>query len=145
MKSSDEPRSVGAAEFPRVVTALGSLRGWGASCGLSSPRSPRQGQPHGLYRSCRLSPATSCRAAKSSTRGPVSEVAIKTALFGEDRGRRAATIEGLRDWMATQYTDPTARSDPFGSWAASPDFPDAQTYNFAMPKRSPNFELNLDA
>jgi hypothetical protein len=47
--------------------------------------------------------------------------------------------------MATQYTDPTARSDPFGSWAASPDFPDAQTYNFAMPKRSPNFELNLDA
>jgi hypothetical protein len=26
-------------------------------------------------------------------------------MFAEDRGRRASTIEELRDWMGAQYTD----------------------------------------
>ena len=26
-------------------------------------------------------------------------------MFEEDRGRRAATVEELRDWMGAQYTD----------------------------------------
>jgi hypothetical protein len=62
-------------------------------------------------------------------------------VHARDRNDLEPTLDAVRDFDEI----PTARSDPFGSWAASPDFPDAQTYNFAMPKRSPNFELNLDA
>jgi len=45
------------------------------------------------------------RVSGGADRGRLNRARALLDMFEEDRGRRAASVEELRDWMGAQYTD----------------------------------------
>jgi hypothetical protein len=67
---------------------------------------PRQSIRQSIRQSTRQSarPAAS-RASRDEERRRLARARALLEMFEEDRGRRAANVEELREWMGMQYTD----------------------------------------